>query len=240
MKTVLKAAFAAAILGTALSATAAQAAERQIGVATYNFKPNQDVIDIGGKAGQFKAIRLEVRGSDVEILDLSIVYGNGTPENIRVRQTFKAGTSSRVIDLTGGSRAIRQIIVTYVAKAPAKIVFFGVEGKAAAAGWDRLGCKEVSFGVDHDAVQVGRREGAFTAIRLKVRKAPIEMFGLRVTYGNGQKQDLKVRAVIPDGSETRAIDLAGGQRGIQKVDLLYKSIPTFKGRAEVCVDGMQK
>ena len=77
--------------------------------------PQRDVVNIGGREGQFKAIRLEVRQSDVEVLDLKIVYGNGDAEDIRVRQMFKAGSSSRVIDLKGGKRAIKQIIVTYVA-----------------------------------------------------------------------------------------------------------------------------
>ena len=116
-----------------------------------------------------------------------------------------AGSSSRDIPLTGGTRNIKQIIVTYRAKAPAKIVFFGTTAKPVAAGWDRLGCKEVSFGVDHDMVKVGRKDGVFTAIRLKVRRAPIEMFGLRVTYGNGRKEDFKVRAVIPDGVKIQGI-----------------------------------
>lgn len=240
MKTGFKAALAAAAFGLAAAVSGAQAAEVQLGVANYEFKPQQDVVQVGGGAGMFQSLRLEVRGSDVEVLDLTVVYGNGTPESIRVRQVFKAGTSSRDIQLTGGNRFIKQIVVTYRAKAPAKIVFFGTESKTRPVGnWDKLGCREVSFGVDHDTVMVGRQDGAFTAIRLRVRKAPIEMFGLRVTYANGQAEELKVRTVIKDGGVTRDIDLTGGRRGIAKVDLLYKSIPTFKGRAEVCVDGRQ-
>ena len=45
-----------------------------------------------------------------------------------MRQFFRAGTSSRVIDLIGRQRAIRQIIVTYVPSGPARIQFYGVEG----------------------------------------------------------------------------------------------------------------
>lgn len=241
MKTGFKMALAAAAFGLGLGVSGALAAEVQLGVANYEFKLQQDVINVGGTAGMFQSLRLEVRGSDVEVFDLRVIYGNGEPDTIKVRQVFKAGSSSRPIALTGGNRFIKQIVVTYRATASAKIVFLGTpsNAKPSPAGWDRLGCKEVSFGVDHDTVKVGRKDGSFTAIRLKVRKAPIEMFALRVTFGNGQSQDIKVRSVIKDGGETRDIDLTGGMRGIDRVDMLYKSIPTFKGRAEVCVDGKQ-
>ena len=63
---------------------------------------------------------------------------------------------------------------------------------------------------------------------------------MRVVFGNGQRQDIKINQKVPAGSESNAIDLAGDARGIQRVDLLYRSLPTFKGKAEVCVDGRQK
>jgi hypothetical protein len=230
---------ALALAATALSGTVALAKEVVIGTATYNYAPVRDTINIGGRAGQFKAVRMEVRQSDVEILDLKIVYGNGSGEDIKVRQMFKAGSSSREIDLAGKARAIKQIIVTYLPKGPAKILFYGVEaGKA--ANWEPLGCKVVGFGVDKDTIEVGRKEGAFSSIKLKVKQAPIEFFAVRVVFGNGQRQDIKINQKVPAGSESNAIDLAGDARGIQRVDLLYRSLPTFKGKAEVCVDGRQK
>lgn len=216
------------------------AKEQAIGTAVYEARPQRDVVEVGAREGQFKAIRFEVRNNEVEVLDLKIVYGNGSAEDIRVRQSFKPGQSSRVIDLAGRSRAIRQIIVTYAARGPARIQFFGVEGAAAAARWDQLGCKSVGFGVDRDVIKVGRNDGTFTAIKLKVRSAPIEIFDLRVVFGNGKRQDIRVRSVIKPGGETRAIDLAGANRGIDRVELLYRSIPTFKGKADVCVDGLQR
>ncbi len=237
----LKTAFFALALGCTALTGVAQAKEVTIGTINHEARPTRDVIEIGGREGQFRAIRFEVRQSDVEVLDLRIVYGNGQTEDIRVRQNFRAGSSSRVIDLDGAKRAIRQVIVTYVAKGPARIVFFGVEGSGAAvASWERLGCKDVRFSVDRDTLTVGRKEGSFRSIRLKVRNAPVEMYDLRVVFGSGARQDLRVRAVIPPGGETRAIDLVGDNRGIDRVEMIYRSIPNFKGTAEVCVDGLQR
>ena len=240
----MKSALLALTLGfTALSGTAAMAKEDVLGTVNFENKAQRDVINVGAREGQFKAIRFEVRQSNVEVLDLRVVYGNGQTEDIKVRLKFKAGSSSRVIDLAGGKRAIKQIIVTYVADGPAKLVFFGVEGAGGgpvAGNWDRLGCKNVGFIIDHDVIPVGRKDGTFSAIRLKVRNAPIELFSLRVVFGNGAKQDINVKAVIPKGGETRAIDLAGNNRGLDRVEFLYRSIPTFKGNAELCVDGLQR
>ena len=230
-----------ALAVAALAAPVALAKEQVIGTVNFAGAVQRDVIDVGGREGQFVGLRMEARQSDVEVIDLKVVYGNGSGEDIRVRQTFKAGTSSRVLDLAGNKRAIRQIIVTYVPRGPAKLVFFGVEGAAAAGrDWERLGCKGVNFLVDRDTIEVGRKDGSFRRIKLRVRHAPVEFFDIRVIFGNGQRQDIRVRQVVDAGGESRAIDLAGESRGIQRVDLLYRSIPTFKGKAEVCVDGLQR
>lgn len=238
MKVILKSSLVALglMFGAALG-TSAQAGEQVIGTTSYQAQPLRETLNIGSREGQFKALRMEVRQSDVEVLDLKIVYGNGASEDIPVRQIFRAGTSSRVIDLKGYQRAIKQIIVTYVPKGPAKIVFYGVEGAPIFSGWERLGCKQVNFFVDHDVIKVGRNEGTYRSLRLKVREAPVEIFDMRVTFGNGAKQVIKVGQKVPAGAESRPIDLNGKDRGIQTIELLYRSIPTYKGKAEICVDG---
>ena len=128
--------------------------------------------------------------------------------------------------------------MTYVARGPARINFYG--DQAAQASWERLGCQNVNFGIDRDVIRVGRKEGAFSAIRLAVRQAPIEIYDLKVVFGNGRSQAIRLRSKIPAGSVTGKIDLKGDERGIDRVEMIYRSIPTFKGKAEVCVDGLQR
>lgn len=241
MITALKAAALATTLAWAgLSGTSVFAAERLIGTAVYEVKPQRQVVEIGAREGQFKAIRFDVRGSDIEVQGVRIVYANGEPEDLNVRQTFKAGSSSRVFDLKGYKRAIKQIVIIYVARNSATIRFFGIEGAAPAPAWERLGCKEVRFGIDHDTLKVGRTDGVFKAIKLGVRLAPVEFFDVKVVFGNGQRQTLTIRQLISPGGETRVIDLVGDNRGIDRVEMLYRSIPTFKGAAEVCVSALQR
>ena len=46
---------------------------------------------MGRREGRFKAIRLLVRGADVEMLDLKVIYTNGDPDDIQVRALDQGG-----------------------------------------------------------------------------------------------------------------------------------------------------
>jgi hypothetical protein len=74
---------------------------------------DRDAIRVGRREGRFRAIRLHVRGSDVEILDLRVIYGNGEPDDLSVRQRMREGERSRPLDLRGRERAIDRIELTY-------------------------------------------------------------------------------------------------------------------------------
>jgi hypothetical protein len=105
--------------------------------------------------------------------------------------------------------------------------------------WEQLGCQQVSFiGKDRDTIRVGRREGRFKAIRLAVRGTDVEMLDLKVVYANGQPDDIPVRSVIRAGQETRPLDLKGFDRAIDRIDMVYRSRPNFRGLATVCAQGL--
>ena len=231
-----------ALSAIGLASPQASARDVLIGSTSYEARPIRDTINIGGREGQFRGLRFDVRQSDVEVLEFRVVYGNGSSEDIKVRQFFRAGTSSRVFDLAGRQRAIRQIIVTYVPSGPARIQFYGVEGGGGGviANWEQLGCKSVGFLIDRDVIQVGRQDGRFRALRLEVSESPVEFFDLRVVFGNGVKQDIRVRELIRPGERTRPLDLFGENRGIARVEMVYRSIPGFKGKARVCVSGLSR
>jgi hypothetical protein len=105
--------------------------------------------------------------------------------------------------------------------------------------WTQLGCRDVSFiGKDRDSIRVGRRDGRFKAIRLAARGNDVEMLDLKVIYANGQPDDIAVRSIIRAGSETRALDLRGRDRAIDRIDMVYRSRPNFRGQATVCAEGL--
>jgi hypothetical protein len=243
----MKALLAASMLALAsFAATGAQADNWQrIGAVTFDDPFTKVMIDMPRNLGPVSAVRFAVTGADVEVADLKLTYGNGQVDDVAVRDVFRAGSTSRAIPLPGrNGRALQSVMVVYRAHGKAQFQIFaaldagGGGGGGGNVGWTQLGCQPVGFVVDHDAISVGGQDGGFKAIRLRVEKAPVEIFEVIVTFGNGQHQKLSVRAAIPAGGTSRPIDLAGQVRGIKRIDLLYRSIPTFKGQALVCADGL--
>jgi hypothetical protein len=87
-------------------------------------------------------------------------------------------------------------------------------------------------------VPVGRAEGRFRAIKLRVRDNAVYMMDLKVVYANGEPDDIPVRAEIRAGGETRVLDLRGRDRAIREVQMVYRSRPSFRGQAAVEVWGL--
>ncbi len=112
-----------------------------------------------------------------------------------------------------------------------------VLGASSASAANLLGCQKVGFITDRDVISVGKDDGKFKAIQLRVSDNEIEMLDLKVVYGNGQVDDIPVRHHIKAGGETRWIDLKGEKRFIKQINMVYKSKPNFKGHAKVCAYG---
>jgi hypothetical protein len=99
------------------------------------------------------------------------------------------------------------------------------EAHAMRNGYVYLGERFVNGGVDHDMIHVGRRDGQFTSIMLVVENAPVELYDLLVTFGNGQVYEPHTRLVFGPDSTSRMIELPGGARFIRRVDFRYGNLP---------------
>ena len=99
--------------------------------------------------------------------------------------------------------------------------------------WEKLGTRKVKYAIDRDEILVTRMEGRFTAIKIKVKGAPIDMMKCTIHFGNGQSQDVALRNTIPAGGETRVIDIAGGARVIKSVVFWYDTKNRARKRATV-------
>lgn len=112
---------------------------------------------------------------------------------------------------------------------------FTTENNALKGPWELLGMRKVNYSLDRDEIIVTRAEGIFTALKVKVKKAPINMQKLVVTFGNGEVEELELRNNFAAGSESRVIDLPGNKRVIKKIVFWYdtKNIANRKGIVEV-------
>jgi hypothetical protein len=198
-----------------------------LGETTVDGQKDRDKIVLGRSEGRFQSIQLRVMGAPVEFQRVIVNYGNGQSEEVEVRNRIPAGGQTRAIDLRGTDRIINSVDFLYSKgtwrpTARPRVSLYGVKFASPKPGpWALLGQTTVDGQKDHDRIVLGRAEGRFQSIQLRVTGAPVEFQRVIVNYGNGQSEEVEVRNRIPAGGQTRAIDLRGNERVISSVDFFY-------------------
>lgn len=105
-------------------------------------------------------------------------------------------------------------------------------GLATAADWDILGSRVVNFRAERDTINVSKNE-TYRKIKLQVKGNGIRFYDLKIHFENGGVQDVPLRAHINKGGETRAIDLEGGKRRLEKIVFRYETRGRANRRATV-------
>ena len=103
--------------------------------------------------------------------------------------------------------------------------------------WEKLGSKKVNYRVDKDVIRVGKHEGTFRKLKVVVTKGGLNMHRMVVHYGNGSKEEIKLKHNFSRRSDSRIIDLNGRNRIIQKITFLYDTKNISRRRATVHVFG---
>jgi hypothetical protein len=116
-----------------------------------------------------------------------------------------------------------------------------VQPRAGSPGeWRLIGQTHADHGADHDSIIVKGPFDNFRKIKFKVTDAPLNMQHMVVTYDNGAPDKIDVRQNIPQGGESRAIDLRGiGKRSVRRIEFWYDTKGFLKGKADVTVFGMK-
>lgn len=91
-------------------------------------------------------------------------------------------------------------------------------------GWRLLGERTVNGNYDHDVIPVGAGDGRFHELMFVVEHHAVEMFDVRVTFGDGASFDVPTRLVFPPDSRSRVVELPG-ERIVRKVDFAYGNVP---------------
>jgi ABC-type glycerol-3-phosphate transport system substrate-binding protein len=133
--TLIAAMLMAALTVLALAPAPAAAADdadkdwKVLGDAQIEKKGGTAEIKVGGEEGLVKRIKFEVRGTDVEFKKVTITYENGDPEQVDIRDKVRRGGKSRTIDLKGGNRVIKKVLIAFKldkeADRDARIVLMG-------------------------------------------------------------------------------------------------------------------
>jgi hypothetical protein len=209
-------------------AALAQGAKRWVylGQTTVNGQRDFDRIGIGRSEGRFQSIQLRVAGGPVEFQRVVVNYSNGASEEVEVRDRIPAGGQTRAIDLRGGERSISSVDFRYSRanwawRSLPRVSLYGLDVIRKPAPWTYLGQATVTGSRDRDRIGIGRNEGRFHSIQLRVAGGQVEFYRVVVHYSNGESEEVEVRDRIPAGGQTRAIDLRGGARSISSVDFFY-------------------
>ncbi len=88
----------------------------RIGQQKVDYRVEKDVFNINSKRGKFTKLQIRVKGADVNFRDMKVYFGNGSVQDVSLRNVIKAGSESRVIDLDGNERNITKIEFIYDTK----------------------------------------------------------------------------------------------------------------------------
>jgi len=86
---------------------------KRLGTKEVQHRAERDEIDVGADEGVFKALKFEVKAADLEIIKITVVYVSGDDEELNVREKVKKDGETRAIDLKGGKRAIKKVVLFY-------------------------------------------------------------------------------------------------------------------------------
>src|ERR1700760_3265385 len=107
------------------------------------------------------------------------------------------------------------------------------EGHAMRNGFNYLGERFVNGGNDHDVIEIGRRDGKFQEVMLVVENAPVELYDMVITFGDGERYEPRPRMRFQPGTTSRNIPLPGGLRVIRRVDFHYGSLVGSGAKVEL-------
>lgn len=106
--------------------------------------------------------------------------------------------------------------------------------------WRVLGTTSAKSSGDHDAIYIKGPYDFFRRIKFKVTDSNIEMQYILVRYDDGGAPErVETRENIPQGGESRIIDLKGGKRKLKSVEFWYRDKGFLNGKADVTLFGIK-
>jgi len=103
--------------------------------------------------------------------------------------------------------------------------------------WVHLGARQVNLQTDHDVLRA-TGDARFKRIRLVVEGSDLEMFDVRITFGDGATFTPATHFSFKANSKSHVIVLPGAARIVRWIDFYYRSVPAGRqGKATVHLYG---
>jgi hypothetical protein len=88
----------------------------KLGSRNVNYSVDHDEISVTKSEGLFTALKLKITRSALNMHKMVIHFGDGTSQDVELKNNFHAGDESRVIDLPGNKRVISSVEFWYDTK----------------------------------------------------------------------------------------------------------------------------
>ena len=96
--------------------------------------------------------------------------------------------------------------------------------------WELLGVRVIPFTSDRDVIPVTNNRGIYRSVKLRVFNGNIKIYRFVVFFDDGSSQDFPVNHVIKKGEVTRARELTGNTKAINRIELWYNGTKGSTGR----------
>lgn len=88
----------------------------KLGERKVNYSADRDEIFVTAREGRFTALKIMVKKGGINMHKLVVHFGDGSSEELELRNEIPAGGESRVIDLPGKRRVIHHVVFWYDTK----------------------------------------------------------------------------------------------------------------------------
>ena len=106
--------------------------------------------------------------------------------------------------------------------------------------WRYLGTTSAKSSNDHDVIVVAGPYDFFRKLKFKVVDSDLEMRYILVRYDDGGAPErIETAFNIPQGAESRVLELKGGKRKLKSVEFWYRDKGLFNGKADVMLYGIK-
>ena len=96
-------------------------------------------------------------------------------------------------------------------------------------GWHKIGEKTVDLTMDKDEIMVMGAD-RFSSLKFKVKDEPIELASLEIFFEAGDKEVVAMNTTLNANTESRVIDIKGGERELKKIVFHYKTLQNAKNK----------